>query len=438
MYKLVSPKPQGLPAKLPESKEIPLTPTVTSQPVFIPGTIYNGAVIDIRVLDESGPDDPNEIAYELGLWLSGIEAFVSRFEQLFTERNNSGPDSKQWLRAMRLARAGLLRCSDLLFRLRTIELNGNISDRIANPEVLSKLSEMLRMSITLNESLVKGGTVRAAEWRTWRKDMIERLSSSTAVSLFQSFARNHNATGIPEPIRKLIQTKNSVVAANPEVCGILREFASILMALGIVGRMLRNDEPLKPTLLIFAFVYEQTQTLIGQINHRLSIMTDEETEAFISLDGASYSASLEIKKAFNQELEGVVGVRPAHLVYAHVEVAHSLLSASFEEIIASFARTFDPAIKVSDIFPSFTTKLEQSLTLRSGLSQTLRAVQEAESTPNDDTIGRMRNTIEFFNHEAFHFLYYKDKETVESLRKRSRTRTGSRTSFRSSSIRSIS
>ncbi len=381
--------------------------------MFIPGTIYNGAVIDIRVLDESGPDDPQEIAYELGLWLAGIESFVSRFEQLFTERSNSGPDSKQWFRAMRLARAGLLRCTDLLFRLRTVELKGKLTERIASSDVLVELSELLRMSITLNESLVKGGTVRSDEWRTWRKDMIGRLSTSTAVSLFQSLARNHDETGIPEPIKKLILKKHTAVAANPEICGILREFASIHMALGIVGRMLRNDEPLKPTLLIFAFVYEQTQTLIGQINHRLSVMTDEETEVFIALDGASYSASLEIKKAFNQELSGIVGVRPAHLVYAHVEVANSLLSASFEEIIASIARTFDSAIRIADIFPSFTAKLEQSLTLRSGLAKMLRAVKGAENTPNDDAIGQMRNTIELFNHEAFHFLYYKDKETVE-------------------------
>ncbi len=390
-----------------------MTPTVTSQPVFIPGTIYNGAVIDIRVLDESGPDDPQAIAYELGLWLAGIESFVSRFEQLFTERNNSGPESKQWYRAMRLARAGLLRCSDLLFRLRTVELKEKLNDRIVSSEVLVELSELLRMSITLNESLAKGGTIRSDEWRTWRKDMIGRLTGSPAVSLFQSLARNHDENGIPEPIKKLIQAKSTAVAANPEICGILREFASIHMALAIVGRMLRNDEPLKPTLLVFAFVFEQTQTLIGQINHRLSTMIDEETEVFIALDGASYSASLEIKKAFNQELAGVIGVRPSHLVYAHVEVAHSLLSASFEEIIASFARTFDASSKVSDIFPSFATKLEQSLTLRSGLAKTLRAVQGAENTPNDGTIEQMRNTIELFNYEAFHFLFYKDKETVE-------------------------
>ncbi len=381
--------------------------------MFIPGTIYNGAVIDIRVLDESVPDDPREIAYELGLWLAGIESFVSRFEQLFIERNNGGPDSKQWYRAMRLARAGLLRCSDLLFRLRTADLTGNGSFAVASPENLAELSEKLRTSLTLNESISKGGVVRSDEWRTWRKDMIARLEGSTSVSLFQSLARNHDGTGIPEPVKKLIAAQFEAVTANPEICGILREFASIHLALGIVGRMLRNDEPLKPTLLIFAFVYEQTQTLIGQINHRLSTMSDEETEVFIALDGASYTASLEIKKAFNQELSGVVGVRPAQLVYAHVEVAHSLLSASFEEIIASFARTIDPATKVSDIFPSFTTKLEQSLTLRSGLAKTLRAVQEAESTPNDNSMGRMRNTIELFNHEAFHFLYYKDKDTVE-------------------------
>jgi hypothetical protein len=198
-----------------------------------------------------------------------------------------------------------------------------------------------------------------------------------------------------------------------EVCGVVRKFAGLLKPLSVVGRMLRNDEPLKPSLLIFTFVYEQTQHLIGQINHRLSEMTDEETELFISLDAASYTASLEIKKAFQRELTGVVGIRPAQTIYARIEVANSLLSSSFEEIIASFARILEPSTEVGHLFPNFKTRLDQSLMLRAALYKTLRAVQEAEENPDPDRIEHMRNSLEHFNHEAFHFLYYRDKETLE-------------------------
>lgn len=390
-----------------------MSSTVTSQPVFIPGTIYNGAVIDIRVLDDSGPSDPRDIAYELGLWFAGLEAFITRFEQLFADSGNKGPDSRYWQKALRLTKAGLLRCSDLHMRLRRSEMENDGEAPVADRTKYAEIAEIIRSGIVLNESLAKPHIVRSNEWKAWRTALHEKLTGSEAVSYFQSFARNAGEDALPAAVRKLIEAKKVNEVESAEICGVLREFAAILKALGIVGRMLRNDEPLKPTLLIFAFVYEKTQHLISQINQKLSGLKNEETEFFIALDAASYTASLEIKKAFNQELAGVVGIRPAQLVYARIEVAQALLSASFEEIITSFAKTLEPSTKVGDIFPSFKTKLEQSLMLRSGLVTTLRTVQEAEERPTIDVIDNMRNTLELFNHEAFHFLYHKDKETVE-------------------------
>ncbi len=385
-----------------------LTPTVSSQPVFVPGTIYNGAVIDIRMLDEAGPLDARATAYELGLWLAGLDSLVSTFDRLFTDQPTTLPDSKHWYKAIRLARSGLLRCSELYYLLRAAN-----TDELPDTALLVDVADLIRDSLSSNEALTRAGVIRPDGWRVWREELASRLSRSVGAWHFMSIARGADIDVLPEPIRELI-TPGSVTSIEvAELCGIMREFASIHQALEVVGRMLRNDDPLKPTLLIFAFVYERTQTLIAQINNRLASEKDEESEFFIALDGASYSASMEIRKAFSQELSKVVGVRPAHLVYAHIEVAHSLLSAGFEEVIASFARSMKPEIKVSDLFASFRTKLEQSLILRSALAKTLRAVKAAEEEPSKSEIVNMRNMVELFNHEAFHFLYYKDKETVE-------------------------
>ena len=393
-------------------RPLKLTSTVSSQPVFVPGTIYNGTLIEMRILDESGPVEPDQIAYELGLWLAATDAFVADFERLFLENGNAEHDSRSWYRASRLAKAGLLRSAELLLRLRRSEIGTAESDMFPGSENLGDLSELLSSAIILNESLGKTGTVRSDEWKQWRNDLRTKLAKSDCVRGFENLAWNCGDDALPESFSS-IMAKNNLNGHLAEVCGVVRKFSSILKALSVVGRMLRNDEPLKPSLLIFTFVYEQTQHLIGQINHRLSELTDEETEFFISLDAASYTASLEIKKAFQQELTGVVGIRPAQAIYARIEVANSLLSASFEEIIASFARILEPATQVGQIFPSFKAKLDQSLILRSGLHKTLRAVKEAEEQPEADRIEYMRNSLEHFNHEAFHFLYYKDKETLE-------------------------
>lgn len=379
----------------------------------MPGTIYNGNLIDIGDLDESAPLEPDQIAYELGLWLAATDAFVSDFERLFVENGNAGHDSRNWYRASRLAKAGLLRSAELLLRLRRSEIGKAEGERFPGSEHFGDLSEMLSSAIIFNESIAKTGSVKSDEWKRWRTDIREKLAKSEGVRVFENLARNCGDDALPESFRSMIAKNDLDSQHHAEVCGVVRRFAGILKALSVVGRMLHHDEPLKPSLLIFTFVHEQTQHLIGQINHRLSELTDEETEFFISLDAASYTASLEIKKAFQQELTGVVGIRPAQAIYARVEVAHSLLSASFEEIIASFARILEPATEIGHIFPSFKAKLDQSLILRSGLQKTLRAVQEAEEEPEPTRIEYMRNSLEHFNHEAFHFLYYKDKETLE-------------------------
>ncbi|MCV6070034.1 hypothetical protein OFP26_31145, partial [Escherichia coli] len=62
--------------------------------------------------------------------------------------------------------------------------------------------------------------------------------------------------------------------------------------------MLEKDLPLKISLLIFACIYEETKAMVEHINHRLSRMPDQDAALFISLDTASYTASLELKKVF--------------------------------------------------------------------------------------------------------------------------------------------
>jgi hypothetical protein len=387
-----------------------LNSTVTAQPVFVPDTIYNGNLIDIRVLDDSGPIEPEDIAYELGLWLAATDAFVTGFERLFPDNGNFAP--RNWYRASRLAKAGLLRSAELLLRLRRDDIGKPEGDGFPGSEHFGELSEVLSAAIVLNEGISKTGSVGPDEWKQWRSELREKMSKNEGVRIFQNLARNCENNSLPQRFRSIISSK-TLDQHLLEVCEVARKFAGALRALAVVSRMLRNDEPLKPSLLIFTFVHDQTQHLIAQINHRLSELTDEETEFFISLDAASYTASLEIKKAFQQELNGVVGIRPAQAIYARIEVANSLLTASFEEIITSFARVLEPETAVEQIFPSFKEKLDQSLVLRSGLHGTLNAVREAEERPDAKSIERMRDTLEHFNHEAFHFLYYKDKETLE-------------------------
>src|SRR5215470_16260458 len=194
---------------------------------------------------------------------------------------------------------------------------------------------------------------------------------------------------------------------------ILPRFAKIMKWLSIVGKMLKRDEPLKPALLIFSRVYEQTREMIDHINNRLQRFPDEDSSLFNSLDGASYTASLELRKVYEQELSGIVAIRPSLSIYARVETAYSLLNDSFQQILTDFARLIEPKTEVHDLFPSFRTKLEQSMILRVELWRVLQSVRVAEKSAEAKEVRDMHRQMENFMGEAVHFLFYKDKESVE-------------------------
>ena len=175
--------------------------------------------------------------------------------------------------------------------------------------------------------------------------------------------------------------------------------------------MLDNDQPLKPALLIFARVYEDTIDLVGHINRRLQRSSDEDAELFRALDSASYIASIELRKVFDQELAGLVAVRSAVTVYARTETAFASLRDNIQQILAGIARLIDPSVEPSDIFPVIGTKLEASLKLRSALAAMTRMVRAAEQDVKSKELTDEK--LKAFLEGPVQYLFYKDRESVE-------------------------
>jgi hypothetical protein len=134
---------------------------------------------------------------------------------------------------------------------------------------------------------------------------------------------------------------------------------------------------------------------------------------FDSMDGASYTAALELKKVYSQELAGLVGIRPVPSVFARIETAYELLSDSFRQILAGFARVVDPKILPAELFPNFQTKLEQSLALRQNLWQVLQVVQAAEQNADKKRLEAVNEELRGFLELTIAFLFHKDRETFE-------------------------
>lgn len=369
--------------------------------------------------------DENDLKFELGVWLSGIDSFLRNSDRLFSPKTSA--DTKDdWTREFRLTRAALLSCSKLCIRLiRSETESGSALDSIDStdagdwPEERSERHELaefyllLRDAILLSEKFVEGGNAGLGDWNAWRSTLADRLNSSpiaTSLAMRSEFA---GPDFLPDNLRKMLRNGTLSFSDQCDLQTILPRFGTILKWLNVIGSMIRRNEPLKPSILIFAKINEQLRDLIDHINNRLSRSPESVGEFFDALDAASYTSSIEFKRMFDHELSGILSIRSAPMVHARVETAYSLLNESIQQILAGFARLIDPNSLPSDIFPEFRIKLEQSLVLRQDLWNVMKFVQAAEANPSASILTNLRKELDAFLTHAHAFLFFKDKDTVE-------------------------
>ncbi|MGE3465658.1 MAG: hypothetical protein AB7J13_01890, partial [Pyrinomonadaceae bacterium] len=316
-----------------------------------------------------------------------------------------------------LVHSALQRCS--ILNSRVLSSNGGVAS--AQAEVawdiqfgeLAGLSSALRDAALLSDGLIGSRSLGSGAWRAWCNMLSHRLASHAVHNKLIRHAESEGDRFLPEPLAALAANKGFLTAEHAELAMVLPRFGRILKWLAVVGRMLESDEPLKPALLIFARVNEQIFELTSYINNRLERFENEEAEIFSSLDAASYTASIELKKVYSQELSGVARMRPSPSIYARMETAHSLLNEGFQQMLAGFARLIDPETDIVRLFPNFAAKLEQSLALRQELWKVVNLVQAAENDPEERKIDAMQDALRDFMKGSVQHLFYKDTETVE-------------------------
>lgn len=383
-----------------------------------PGISYKSELPENFLLPARPLRDAGELTFEIGLWLSGLESFLRDWDHISRDNQQTIEPAGNWTKEFRLTHSALLICSSLNYELRKALSSGSEADRIemfgtVGVEDCDEFVLVLRDIISLNGNFIKSTELKFDAWKAWNALLVEKLCHSETVQKFVAYADSNGIGYLPAEMQKLLKSKHLSFSDYADLQSVLSRFAIIVRSLSVVGNMLRNDEPLKTTVLIFAKVHERAQDLIGFIDNRLTRFKDEGAELFASLDSASYTASLELKKVYQQELTGLVAIRPAPSIHARVETAYALLNDSFEQILAGFARLIEPEIVVTELFPSIQLKINQSLSLRSHLWKVLLAVQAAEKDPDKDKLEDMKKKLTSFMDEPVGFLFFKDKETLE-------------------------
>lgn len=373
----------------------------------------------------------HDVAFRLGLWLSGLQSFLQIRNYSFAEGNRAKASVRDWTKEFQLTNSTLLLCSKLALELlRTLEEQGNLTGREAEAdfqnsfsaqhpaydfsfEEISLLSIILKNSILLNEALLRSTPLQFSEWTAWSNDLSAKLKQVAVVNRIIHDAEREGEKFLPELLHELLQTRPIPFAMESDLRIVLPRIAKILKWLSVVGEMLQKDEPLKPALLLFSRVYEQMREMMSYINNRLLRFSNEQDPVFEALDCAVYAASVELRKVYSFELAGLSEVRQAPLVYAKIETAYSLLNDSFQQTLVNFAQIIDPEIDPRKLFPTFQTKLEQSLALRRELWNIQQAVQKAERNPDSYAPAQLHKRLADFVKGSMRYLMYKDCETVE-------------------------
>ncbi len=361
--------------------------------------------------------DTDELIFELGFWFSGLESFLNIRNHSFADESRAKATSRDWAREFRLTHSTLLLCSRLMIQLgkalKKQKSENDLENFSMTSEEIFKLSAFLKDAVLLNEGLLRAAPLKFGEWTAWSNSLSDKLKSSESIQKLISSAEKTGENSLPTILRDLLENRQLPFAFEADLRLVLPRFAKILRWLGVIEKMLGRDEPLKPTLLIFSRIYEQIREMMNYINNRLLRFPNEDDALFGVLDGASYAASIELRKVYNYELAGLAEIRQSPLIYAKIETAFALLNDSFQLTLVNFAQLIDPNVEPFKLFTSIKIKFDQSVILRKDLWSILQEVKKSEENPDKNPLAELHGQLTDFSEGTLHFLFYKDKETVE-------------------------
>ncbi|HEX4945874.1 MAG TPA: hypothetical protein VFZ34_04400 [Blastocatellia bacterium] len=200
-----------------------------------------------------------------------------------------------------------------------------------------------------------------------------------------------------------------------ELAQVFLEVFRLLRYLHFIGEDLREDRPLKRSLLIFSLIYSEIRALLEFIDSRILTANALDEEKRDMIDGSSYALRMELNKVFGKELVGFVNLRQAPPIYAKVENSHGLLRNCLQQTIVSIAQAFNPRLTGAEIFPDYQTFREQSKQLRADLWHLIMHLRYYEAHVEQAHDGDLIDELVIFRDGSMRFLMFRDWEQLERL-----------------------
>jgi len=168
------------------------------------------------------------------------------------------------------------------------------------------------------------------------------------------------------------------------------------------------EEQLRETILVFALVVSETRLLLSYIEKWVLKGHDSSERLYHVYDSFVYCLPLELKKVVNTELSDISVTRQTESLRTRVENSHGILKDCFQQSVVQLAQALDPAIDGGRIFPDFQARREQSMELRDGLAESVRALRDFQQSPDAVTAERMKTQVSDFYDNHIKYLMYRD------------------------------
>jgi hypothetical protein len=371
-------------------------------------------------------------ARELAVWLRAVRSYFDHANQPLTEAERANISARNFKSETRVVRDALTRCLHLLggvergeappgTRGETGETDAGLaspSDRAGVPglaganDSLGDLADALRDACKLCDAMLESPSVGIGGWSGLGRVFERELRRSEAAGLIVAAAQAGDAPGSLEPLDALARRLKPDELGD-DIGVVFDGFARLLELLRFVEVSLAGDSQLKRLLPVFALVHEETRALLDFIEARALRVEGVEPRVRELLDGTAYAVRMELRKSFEHELVGACALRQTPQVYSKLETANGLLRDCYRQSVVALAQSFDPALEGRQLFPSFQTKLEQSLSLRRELWGLIRLVRRAEAEAETFDTPLLLRRLGEFNEGSQRYLMFKDWEPLE-------------------------
>jgi hypothetical protein len=192
------------------------------------------------------------------------------------------------------------------------------------------------------------------------------------------------------------------------VAKVFLEFFRLLHYLRYASPEGRGEDDLKNSILIFSLITAETRLLLAYLERRVLGGLDKDTPLQQLYDSFVYCIPLELKKVINTELLDLSVARQTESIRARVENSHGILTDAFQQSVVQLAQVFDAEVTGSRIFDDFSEKLDQSVLLRDGLAELIKALREFQARKDEASAQGMKEQISRFYDQNMRYLMYRD------------------------------